>query len=126
MRLVTLIVLAAAVAGAHAGGKHTAQAAADEVTSLPGWTGTLPSKWFSGMLPIAPDMFSHYIHVEREVWVWRGASYVRCMGVARCIVVWVWCGASCVRCACAGACVVSVRYPCRVVVCCWLMPRARE
>ena len=106
MRFLPLIVLAAAVAGAHAG-RHTVQAAADEVTSLPGWAGTLPSKWFSGMLPTAPDMFSHYIYVEREVWVWRG--------VCVCTVI-------------AGLCrsmlYLFVRYPCRIV-CCRLTPHAR-
>ena len=69
MRFLPLLLLAAAVVGARAGGRHTTQAAGDEVTSLPGWSGSLPSKWFSGMLPIATDMFSHYIYVEREVWV---------------------------------------------------------
>jgi len=45
---------------------HTAAAAADEVKELPGWAGALPSKMFSGMLPIAEGMHSHYIYVVRE------------------------------------------------------------
>ena len=69
MRLIFLV-LATAVAGAHAADVHTPEAKADEVTGLPGWAGSLPSKWFSGMLPIGADMFSHYIYVQREVWVW--------------------------------------------------------
>lgn len=41
-------------------------AAADEVKTLPGWAGSLPTKVFSGMLPIAKGMYSHYMYVERE------------------------------------------------------------
>jgi hypothetical protein len=70
MRIVIFLVLAAAVAGAHTAERHTPEAKADEVTGLPGWAGSLPSKWFSGMLPIGADMFSHYIYVQREVLVW--------------------------------------------------------
>ena len=70
MRFVIFLVLAAAVAGAHAAEIHTPEAKADQVTGLPGWAGSLPSKWFSGMLPIGADMFSHYIYVQCEVWVY--------------------------------------------------------
>ncbi len=70
MCFVIFLVLAAAVAGAHAAEIHTPEAKADQVTGLPGWAGSLPSKWFSGMLPIGADMFSHYIYVQCEVWVW--------------------------------------------------------
>jgi len=45
---------------------YSAAAIADEVKHLPGWNGPLPTKWFSGMLAISPNMFSHYIYVERE------------------------------------------------------------
>jgi len=46
--------------------QYSAAAIADEVKHLPGWNGPLPTKWFSGMLAISPNMFSHYIYVERE------------------------------------------------------------
>ena len=46
---------------------YTDDAIADEVKSLPGWAGPLPSKWFSGMLPITESMFSHYIYVQRSI-----------------------------------------------------------
>lgn len=72
MRFLIFLVLAAAVAGG-----HTKEAKADEVTGLPGWAGSLSSKWFSGMLPIGADMFSHYIYVQREVWVW--VHYIVCV-----------------------------------------------
>jgi carboxypeptidase C (cathepsin A) len=45
---------------------YSAAAASDEVKALPGWAGLLPTKVFSGMLPIAKDMYSHYMYVERE------------------------------------------------------------
>ena len=45
--------------------QYTPAAAADAIKSLPGWKGALPSKWFSGMLPVADNMFSHYMYVQR-------------------------------------------------------------
>ena len=43
---------------------------ADVVASLPGWDGPLPSRWFSGFIPVALEgvqaINSHYIYVERE------------------------------------------------------------
>jgi serine carboxypeptidase-like clade 1 len=41
------------------------------VTSLPGWNGTLPSKWYSGFVDVSPSplgtkMFEHYVFIESE------------------------------------------------------------
>lgn len=56
-----LVVLALAVAGAHAA------IDADRVTSLPGWDKALPSKHYSGYLPVANGKaFLHYWFIESE------------------------------------------------------------
>ena len=40
--------------------------AADEVTSLPGWSGPLPSRQFSGYLDVGASKHLHYSLVESE------------------------------------------------------------
>ena len=40
--------------------------AADEVTSLPGWSGPLPSRQFSGYLDVGASKHLHYWLVESE------------------------------------------------------------
>ena len=40
--------------------------AADEVTALPGWDGALPSRQFSGFLPVGDGKHFHYWLVESE------------------------------------------------------------
>jgi hypothetical protein len=75
--------MAALIAGATAapsatrsGGALTPEAAADAVTALPGWESDagaalpLPSKHFSGYLPVgdgSDDRQIHYYHIEAEV-----------------------------------------------------------
>ena len=69
LSLFSLSLLAALTIVADA--RQTPSAAADEVVALPGFTGALPSKWYSGLLPLAADgatgrrMWSHYMYVER-------------------------------------------------------------
>ena len=43
-----------------------AKTAGDEVTSLPGWNGPLPSRQFSGYLSVGPHKHLHYWLVEAE------------------------------------------------------------
>ena len=43
-----------------------AQPVADEVHALPGWTGALPSKWYSGFLDVGSSKRLHYVFIEAE------------------------------------------------------------
>jgi carboxypeptidase C (cathepsin A) len=43
-----------------------AEPSADEVTSLPGWDGALPSRQFSGYLTVNTTKHMHYWMVESE------------------------------------------------------------
>ena len=48
----------------------TGAPAADEITSLPGWSGALPSKWYSGYVNVTAsmdrEMLVHYVYIESE------------------------------------------------------------
>jgi carboxypeptidase C (cathepsin A) len=52
--------------GAMAAGTASAAVAADEVLALPGWTGALPSKQYSGYLNASDTSHLHYWLVESE------------------------------------------------------------
>ena len=44
--------------------------AADEMKSVPGWDGPLPSKWYSGYVNVTAsmgrEMLVHYVYIESE------------------------------------------------------------
>lgn len=62
------VVLAAFVVTMVVVGQAHAVVPGDEITSLPGWSGALPSRQFSGYMPVGPakDRFIHYWFVESE------------------------------------------------------------
>ena len=61
MMLALLIIICATAGGARAAAAATAEATADEVFRLPGWSDALPSAHFSGYLSVrGGDAAIHY------------------------------------------------------------------
>ena len=56
----------------------SATPAADEVTSLPGWSSTLPSKQYSGFLDVGSNYHLHYVFVEASAADPSSAPLVLC------------------------------------------------
>ena len=56
--------------------------AADEITSLKGWSGALPSKQYSGFLDVSAEHHVHYVFVEASVAEPSKAPVVLCAPTA--------------------------------------------
>ena len=65
-RLLSLIALTATVSAARVAARDAPAYERDEVKTLPGWAGALPSRHFSGYLQASPTKRLHYYLVQSE------------------------------------------------------------